>query len=56
MKLDTFGVEVGVGSDRDDDFLVPTNLVAVRWMNGETGWVAAVVRTIVGRRAGSAGR
>jgi len=53
---DAFGVEIGVGSDRDDDFLVPTNLVAVRWMNGETGWVAAVVGTIVGRRAGRAAR
>jgi hypothetical protein len=47
---DAFGTEIGVGSAEDGDLLVPTNLVAVRWMNGETGWVTGVVTTIKRRR------
>lgn len=47
---DAFGTEVGVGVQRDGELLVPTNLVAVRWMNGETGWLPGVVATIVRRR------
>jgi hypothetical protein len=49
---DAFGTEVGVGAQQDGELLVPTNLVAVRWMNGETGWLPDVVATIVRRRGG----
>ena len=43
MVSDAFGTDIGLGA-RDDDFMiVPSNLVAVRWLNGETGWVPGVV-------------
>lgn len=53
---DAFGTEVGVGAQQDGELLVPTNLVAVRWMNGETGWLPSVVATIVRRRGSRAVR
>lgn len=43
MVSDAFGTDVGLGAADDDFMIVPSNLVAVRWLNGETGWVPGAV-------------
>lgn len=44
---DAFGTDLGVAGGRDDFTVVPTNLVAVRWMNQESGWIPGVVGHLV---------
>jgi hypothetical protein len=39
-----FGSDVGLESRRGTTTVVPSNLVAARWMRRETGWVEGVVR------------
>mgnify|MGYP001172748843 FL=1 len=41
---DPFGSDVGLESRRGTTTVVPSNLVAARWMRRETGWVEGVVR------------
>lgn len=48
VVTDVFGTDLGVVAARADTVVVPHNLVSARWMRGETGWVPAVVRHLVG--------
>ena len=48
---DAFGTDLAVAGGKDDFVVVPSNLVAVRWMNGETGWLPGVVGHLVRVRA-----
>ena len=48
---DAFGTDLGVAGGKDEFVVVPGNLVAARWMNGETGWVPGVVGHLVRVRA-----
>lgn len=51
VVTDAFGTDLGVaGGPRGGFVVVPTNLVAVRWLRREQGWVPAVVGHIVRRR------
>lgn len=44
VVTDVFGTDLGLAGGAKGDFVVvPTNLVAGRWMRGETGWVPGVV-------------
>jgi hypothetical protein len=45
VVTDVFGTDLGVAAG--DFVVVPSNLVAVRWMRRETGWVPAVVGHLV---------
>ena len=52
VVTDVFGTDLAVADQREGDFVVvPHNLVAARWMRGETGWLAGVVGHIVAVRA-----
>lgn len=52
VVTDAFGTDLAVsGGGRGDFVVVPTNLVAVRWMKRETGWVPGVVGHLVARRS-----
>ncbi|MEP6651431.1 MAG: DUF3806 domain-containing protein [Lapillicoccus sp.] len=48
---DAFGTDLAVAGGKDDFVVVPGNLVAARWMNGETGWIPGVVGHLVRVRA-----
>lgn len=48
---DAFGTDLAVAGGKDDFVVVPGNLVAARWMNGETGWLPGVVAHLVRVRA-----
>lgn len=48
---DAFGTDLAVAGGKDDFVVVPGNLVAARWMNGETGWLPGVVGHLVRVRA-----
>ncbi|MDQ6714487.1 MAG: DUF3806 domain-containing protein, partial [Actinomycetota bacterium] len=48
---DAFGTDLGVAGGRDEFVVVPSNLVAARWMNAESGWVPGVVGHLVRLRA-----
>jgi hypothetical protein len=48
VVTDVFGTDLAVSAG--DFVVVPSNLVAVRWMRRETGWVPPVVGHIVGLR------
>ena len=48
---DAFGTDLAVAGGNDDFVVVPSNLVAARWMNAETGWVSGVVGHLVRVRA-----
>ncbi|MGB3829357.1 MAG: hypothetical protein WA962_11330 [Ornithinimicrobium sp.] len=51
LVTDVFGTDVGLADGPRGDFMiVPGNLVAARWMRGETGWIPNVVGHIVRRR------
>lgn len=51
VVTDVFGTDLAVaGGGRSDFVVVPSNLVAARWMNRETGWVPGVVGHLVMRR------
>lgn len=43
LVTDTFGTDLGLLGPRRRATSMPHTLVAVRWMRGETGWVAGVV-------------
>lgn len=52
VVTDAFGTDLAVsGSGRKEFVVVPTNLVAVRWLGRERGWVPGVVGHIVQLRA-----
>lgn len=49
---DVFGTDLALAGGFKGDFVVvPHNLVASRWMRGETGWLPGVVEHLVRRRA-----
>ncbi|WP_270888717.1 DUF3806 domain-containing protein [Pedococcus sp. 5OH_020] len=51
VVTDVFGTDLSLTEGFKGSFVVvPHNLVAGRWMRGETGWVPAVVGHIVRRR------
>jgi hypothetical protein len=51
VVTDVFGTDLALAEGFKGSFVVvPHNLVAGRWMRGETGWVTAVVGHIVRRR------
>jgi Domain of unknown function (DUF3806) len=52
VVTDAFGTDLAVaGGGRGDFVVVPSNLVAARWMKRETGWVPGVVGHLVVRRS-----
>jgi hypothetical protein len=52
VVTDVFGTDLSLTEGSKGSFVVvPHNLVAGRWMRGETGWVPAVVGHIVRRRS-----
>jgi hypothetical protein len=52
IVTDAFGTDLGVaGTGRGDFVVVPGNLIAVRWLRRETGWVPGVVGHIVRMRS-----
>jgi hypothetical protein len=52
VVTDVFGTDLGVSGGAGGSFVVvPGNLVAARWMRGETGWLPGVVGHLVQRRA-----
>lgn len=52
VVTDVFGTDLSLTEGFKGSFVVvPHNLVAGRWMRGETGWVPAVVGHIVKRRS-----
>lgn len=51
VVTDVFGTDLSLTEGYKGSFVVvPHNLVAGRWMRGETGWIPAVVGHIVKRR------
>ena len=53
IVTDVFGTDLALADEREGDFVVvPGNLVASRWMRGETGWIPGVVSHLVNVRAG----
>lgn len=51
VVTDAFGTDLAVaGGLRGDFVVVPSNLVAVRWLRREQGWVPGVVGHLVRRR------
>lgn len=51
VVTDVFGTDLAVAGGFKGDFVVvPHNLVAARWMRGETGWLPGVVGHLVRRR------
>ena len=51
VVTDVFGTDLALTEGFNGSFVVvPHNLVAGRWMRGETGWIPAVVGHIVRRR------
>lgn len=54
VVTDVFGTDLAVVDQRVGDFVVvPHNLLASRWMRGETGWIPGVVRHLITVRATS---
>lgn len=52
VVTDVFGTDLALTEGFKGSFVVvPHNLVAGRWMRGETGWVPAVVGHLVRRRS-----
>lgn len=52
VVTDVFGTDLSLTEGLKGSFVVvPHNLVAGRWMRGESGWIPAVVGHIVRRRA-----
>ncbi|MEO7068882.1 MAG: DUF3806 domain-containing protein [Nostocoides sp.] len=44
---DVFGTDLGVVARRRGTAIIPANIVATRWINGETGWLPGVVAHLV---------
>ncbi len=51
LVTDAFGTDLAVAGGRDEFVVVPSNLVASRWLNEESGWVPGVVGHLVRLRA-----
>lgn len=51
LVTDTFGTDLAVAGGRDEFVVVPSNLVAARWLNQEQGWIPGVVAHLVAVRA-----
>ncbi len=51
IVTDVFGTDLAVTGGRGAFVVVPSNLVAARWMRGETGWLPGVVGHMVERRS-----
>ena len=51
LVTDAFGTDLAVAGGRDDFVVVPSNLVAARWLNEERGWLPGVVGHLVRVRA-----
>lgn len=52
IVTDVFGTDLAIADRREGDFVVvPGNLVAARWMRGETGWLPGVARHLIAVRA-----
>ncbi|HNQ06825.1 MAG TPA: DUF3806 domain-containing protein [Tetrasphaera sp.] len=48
IVTDVFGTDLAIADQREGDFVVvPGNLVASRWMRGETGWLPGVARHLI---------
>lgn len=47
LVSDVFGTDLGVVARRRGTAVIPTNIVATRWINGETGWLPGVVAHLV---------
>ena len=47
LVTDVFGTDLGVVARRRGTTVIPMNIVAVRWLSGETGWVPGVVGHLV---------
>ncbi len=57
LVTDVFGTDLAVAGGFSGSFsVVPGNLVASRWMRGETGWLPGVVGHLVALRDRSLGR
>ena len=51
LVSDVYGTDIGLAeSDRAMFMVVPSNIVAARWMRGETMWIPDVVGHLVRRR------
>ncbi len=52
LVTDVFGTDLAVAGGFSGSFsVVPANLVAARWMRGETGWVPGVIGHLVALRS-----
>lgn len=51
LVTDAFGTDLGLAGGKDEFVVVPSNLVASRWLNEESGWVPGVVGHLVRLRA-----
>lgn len=51
LVRDAFGTDLAVAGGKDDFVVVPSNLVTLRWLNAESGWVPGVVGHLVRVRA-----
>ncbi len=47
LVSDVFGTDLGVVARRRGTAVIPANIVATRWINGETGWLPGVVTHLV---------
>lgn len=47
LVSDVFGTDLGVVARRRGTAIIPANIVATRWINGETGWLPGVVAHLV---------
>ncbi|GEM_PF-1278484 len=47
LVSDVFGTDLGVVARRGGRAFIPSNIVATRWINGETGWLPGVVAHLV---------
>jgi hypothetical protein len=47
LVTDAFGTDLGVVARRRDVSIIPTTIVATRWINGERGWIPGVVGHLV---------
>ncbi|MCB1301078.1 MAG: DUF3806 domain-containing protein [Tetrasphaera sp.] len=51
IVTDVFGTDLALADQKEGDFIVvPTNLVAARWMRTEIGWIPGVVRHLIAVR------
>lgn len=47
LVSDVFGTDLGVVARRGGRAFIPSNIVATRWINGETGWLPGVVAHLI---------